>query len=614
MECSAPVIERRQLQSWERFAALLAAAVALVLNIAATVELFAPQSTFGYRLIYTSGFEVAAVDADTSAARAGIATGDHFDFSKSTLHDRIVGLAYQPALRADAVTFLVLHEKRPRSVTLRAGPLTASESRQALFSPLASVLRLAGFAYIAVALVILLRRPTRMTWGLFLYLVSATDVTLYRFPEGLVPIATFASDLLSVAGTVGLVIFAVRFPNDRPLGWRAQIDRLAIPIGALFAIPNLAWDATSLFWGESPAAWMSYGSTLGALALILIAGATLIATYAAAQRWERQRLQWVMAGVFFTLLSYAMGWARYWSIAYPLATSNAVVWAATLFYAMAPFAIAYAVVRQRVFEVSFVVSRTLIYTIMTGTIFSFFALIEWLVSHVIERSGAAIVLVALAAIGMAFSLDRVHGKIEDFVERTLFRRRHQAEQHLADVAAGLPAARNVAAVEEALLREPMQAYALGSAALFSRDGSGDFVHDGNALDRGVALRLQGIHRAVRLHEFHNGGAEIESTDPVLAVPVFVRSRLESVVVYGAHANGEDIDPDEAASLEAVGVAAGIAYEHLESARTKRELDRWRRLVERQARELAALRERVAALGEPTAGNDPRGPGMFRSPP
>ncbi|HEY6449928.1 MAG TPA: hypothetical protein VIX60_04545, partial [Candidatus Cybelea sp.] len=301
----------RHLLPWERLAALAATAVALALNIAASIQLFVPQSTFGYHLIYTNGFEVAVVDPGTSAARARIAAGDHLDFTKSNLHDRIVGLSYQPALPGEAVTFLVVHEGRARPLTLRAGLLTVSESRRAIFSPLASFLRLTGFAYIVVALIILLRRPSRMTWGLFLYLVSATSVALYRFPDSLFPFAQFASDVLDVAGPIGLMVFAARFPDDAPTGWHATLDRLAIPVGALFAIPNLAWDATSLYFGVAPSPWMSYGSTLGALALILAAGVTLALTYLRAAAWERRRFQWVVAGILLTLLSYTSDWARY---------------------------------------------------------------------------------------------------------------------------------------------------------------------------------------------------------------------------------------------------------------------------------------------------------------
>jgi hypothetical protein len=578
-----------------RLTAMLAAAVALALNVAAAIELFEPPTTFGYQLIYTNGFEVAAVDPGTAAARAHIVANDHLDFRNSTLHDRIVGLSYQPARAGEPVTFLLVHGGRSRVVTLRAEPLTALESQQALFSPLASFLRLTGFVYIAVALAIVLRRPSRMTWGLFLYLVSATDVTLYHFPERALPIVAFASDLLSVAGTVGLVIFAARFPDDRAAGWRAWLDRLAIPIGVLFAVPNLAWDASSLFEGRSPTLWMSYGSTFGALALIVVAGATLVSTYLTAPRWQRQRLQWVIAGVFFTLLSYASSWARYWSTAYPVVTSDVAVWTATFLYACAPFAIAYAVVRQRVFEISFVVSRTLVYTLVTATIFGVFAFVEWLAGRLIEHSGAAVFLVALTAVGMAYSIHAIYGRAEQFVEITLFRRRHLAERRLASIAAGLPYAENSAAVEEALVREPVHAYTLSCADLFLRDGSGDYVHDGKKLDRGIPLQLQGSRRSLRLHD----------GDRVLAVPVFVRLRLQAVAVYGAHVNGEDIDPDERASLEAIGMAAGLAYDHLEADRIERDVARWRKLVERQARELAALRAR-SLLGEHLAGDDAQG--------
>lgn len=561
--------------------ALLAAVVALALNVAAAIELFAPQATFGFQLVYTSGFEVTAVDAGTPASRAGMVAGDHLDLAASSLRDRILTLDYKPARPGESINFVLLHAGRPRPVTLQAQRVTASQSQRAIFAPLASFLRLAGFIYIAVALMILLRRPNRMTWGLFLYLVSATNVSLYRFPEKMLLVAIFASDVLSVAGTVGLVIFAVRFPNDRADGWRRVLDRLAVAIGVLFLIPNIAWDATSLFAGQSPAGWMSYGATLGALTLICIAAVALAATYLHARPGQRQRLQWVIAGVFFTFLSYASDWAKYWSAAYPLATSDAVVWTATVLYTFAPFALAYAVVRQRVFEISFIMSRTLVYTIVTAMVFGLLALVEWLVARFIERTGVELTFGALAAVVIAFSIQVIYARAEQFVERTLFRRRHQAERRLARVAEGLPYAQNPAVVKAALLDEPVHVYALDSATLFARNDAGDFVNNGKTLDRSVSLQLQGRHRALRLHE----------TDSVLAIPIFLRSHLQAVAVYGAHVNGEDIDPDEVASLEALGAAAGIAYDHLEAARVERFAARWRRVAERQARELAALRAR-----------------------
>jgi hypothetical protein len=580
-----------------RFAAFAAAAIALALNVAATIQLFTPQTTFGYQLIYTEGFKVASIDPGTWAASAGIAPGDRLDFTRSAFHDRILGLFYQPAQPGESARFVVIHAGRPHPVLARATLLTSSESSSALFSPLASFLRLAGFGYIAIALVILLRRTNRMTFGLFLYLVSATDATTYRFPDAIFAFAQFGSDLLAIAGPIGLIVFAARFPDDRATGWRAWLDRCALPMGVLFAIPNLAWDVRSLVAGAAPSRWMAYGSIFGALALILAAVVTLIVAYAAAPREQRQRFQWAIAGVLFTVLSYVTAWARYWDAAYWLASSDAVVWVATILYACAPFALAYAVVRQRVFDISFVVSRTLVYTIMSATIFGLFALIEWLTGRLIERSGITVALVAFAAICVAFSLNAVHSRVEELVESTLFRRRRQAEQRLADVAAGLPAAQSEAAVEAALVDEPVDAYALASANLFRRLDD-VFAHDGHALDRGIALQLHGRRGSLRLHD----------AEAVLAVPVFVRSQLEAIAVYGAHRNGEDIDPDEAASLEALGAAAGIAYDHLEAQRIERDVTRWQRVAQRQARELASLRERMALLREHLAGDDADGHG------
>jgi hypothetical protein len=351
------------------------------------------------------------------------------------------------------------------------------------------------------------------------------------------------------------------------------------------------------------------GAILGALTLILIAGVTLVTAYLGVGRWERQRFQWVIAGVLFTLLSYASEWGRYWQSTYSLATSNAFVWIAVLLYALAPFALAYAVVRQRVFDISFVISRTLVYTTLTAMIFAIFAFIEWLAGRIIEHSGVTIALVALTAIGIAFSLDAAHAKIEAFVESQLFRRRHLAERHLASVAAGLPYAENTAIVEEALVREPVEAYALSCAELYRLDDSGEYLSDGRPLNRAVSLRLQGTRHAARLHELdRTDRPNSQNGDPVLAVPVFVRARLQAVAAYGAHLNGEDIDPDEVASLESVCTAAGMAYDHLDALRVNREIARWRRLAERQARELAVLRERASLLGEHLAGDDAHGNG------
>jgi hypothetical protein len=55
---------------------------------------------------------------------------------------------------------------------------------------------------------------------------------------------------------------------------------------------------------------------------------------------------------------------------------------------------------------------------------------------------------------------------------------------------------------------------------------------------------------------------------VLAVPVCVRHELVSFVLYGAHRNGSQIDPDEVELLKALVREAARAYDHVEAVRTR----------------------------------------------
>ncbi|MFY9860316.1 MAG: hypothetical protein WAK80_07120, partial [Candidatus Cybelea sp.] len=54
----------------------------------------------------------------------------------------------------------------------------------------------------------------------------------------------------------------------------------------------------------------------------------------------------------------------------------------------------------------------------------------------------------------------------------------------------------------------------------------------------------------------------------LAVPVTVRHELVSFTLYGAHANGAQLDPDEVVLLEELAREAARAYDHVEAERVR----------------------------------------------
>jgi GAF domain-containing protein len=62
------------------------------------------------------------------------------------------------------------------------------------------------------------------------------------------------------------------------------------------------------------------------------------------------------------------------------------------------------------------------------------------------------------------------------------------------------------------------------------------------------------------------------------VPVLSHGTLDSIVLYGLHANGTDLDADEIALLERLCAAAGFALDRLEAQALRREIDTLRGMV------------------------------------
>lgn len=202
---------------------------------------------------------------------------------------------------------------------------------------------------------------------------------------------------------------------------------------------------------------------------------------------------------------------------------------------------------------------------------------------------------------MGYSFNSLHKRVDRTIARILFRARHEAERHLARVAAGLPHTTARATVAHALVLEPLEALHLSSAALFRRHGErGDFRR-GEArgwnedtikrlsVNEPLVLRLDGERGPMRLHGVgRNGEFPRGNMEPILALPIFIREQLEAFVLYGAHADGGDVDPDELASLHSLCVAAAAAYDHADAQEMRAKVEELQRRVSDQAKVIQRL--------------------------
>ena len=122
-------------------------------------------------------------------------------------------------------------------------------------------------------------------------------------------------------------------------------------------------------------------------------------------------------------------------------------------------------------DISFIISRTLVYTILTLGAVTLFTLIEYVFGRVLEHQGVATILNILAAVGLGVSFNLLHRHLDEWIDRFLFKQRHLAAQRLAAVARALPHASTAAAIEAALVDEPVAALGLSSAAVFRHEKS-----------------------------------------------------------------------------------------------------------------------------------------------
>ncbi|MDQ6767848.1 MAG: hypothetical protein M3Z41_08570 [Candidatus Eremiobacteraeota bacterium] len=445
--------------------------------------------------------------------------------------------------------------------------------------------RVSASLFIIVGALLVLVRPCRMTWGFFLFALGSNGGTPYilqyiappSFDAGFFVLTHIIQDGL---GTAGFWMFASRFPSDVASGWRLKIDRWA-PLAGLIASIAGSLSYVAIFQG-----WRSFQTWVNAYfylseALLTVGMLTLIGGYFRISASERQRLKWVVGGfaiylgaVAYVNVSYYLpggGWPASWVAAgYTIDILNAT----NLFI---PATVVYAVLKHHVLDINFVISRALVFGTLTTALVGILALVDWFFEKALVHQQFAIYAEVGVALGFGFGLNGMHRRVEAFIDRVLFRRRHLAEARLKRIAAGISHAVSSDAVDASLVTEPADAFQLTSAAVFRRQDSSSFVRAtavGWPNDSGqqlhpndpIILHMQGERGPMRLRhvKIEKDNFPSDAAAPIIAFPLLVRHQLEGLALYGAHVTGEDIDPDETRMLERLSTSAAAAYDHIEA--------------------------------------------------
>jgi hypothetical protein len=542
-----------------------------VTGAAASVTSYkAAIGAYGF-LVGKDGTTIVEVERASPADRAAIVRGDRLVYATLPLRGRHF-VIFQENVPGDApITFEIVHAGRARWVTLYAESMTAIGRTETL------TYALAGLAFGLTGLLLVGLRPSSMTWAFALIappLLIPWNLIFWSQQTENAGAGAFdaALALLYAAQTAAVIIFASRFPSDRPAGVAQIIDRLGLPIGAIVAAIYLYAYMQVRFSLVPPAHWISLANYAVVLPGV-VASIALVSTYVTTPGGARTRLLPVIASFVVLIVSGVLQ-----QVGSEWTASQSALFALSIAFSASPAlvaaAVAYGVIRHRVMDVSFIISRTVVYTMLTIFAVAIFTLIEYVFAKLLERQGVATFLDIGAAIVLGISLNELHKRVDDFVDRVLFRRRHLAEERLARVARSLPQASTAQSIDEALVEEPVEALALSSGAVFRCENAvyrrvrAHNWHESEATsldaDDSLVLRLRTDLVAIDPHDvrWSRSGLPDDERRVLYAVPVAVGPQLEAIALYGDHCTGEDLDPDERRILRRLAAAAAAGYGHV----------------------------------------------------
>ena len=576
------------------------ALAALVVSLPATVE---PGGVFGWN-VAPDGVTVISVLPGDPAQRAGIVPGDRIVYQTMPLLGRLNTIFVTPVQPGARIAFSIVHEGNARTVDLRAVPWPSNLLTTSVVAGL-----IANIVGIAVGIMLVALRPTPMTWAFLIYgigaLIPFNGASYALRSDAAMAAVLTANGLLGGVATAAAFVFIGRFPRGEPRRWTAWLDRAAIPWAIVVAAGwiYVLWAVTSSSQPPDRIVLTAIQYALPALGAAVTLAA-LVANYAAARGSMRHRILPVL-GTF----ALATFFGFVWTVANDLspdpliAVGSGIV--AQAFDAAFPLSVAYAVVRHRVMDVTFVISRTVVYTILTATIVCSFALIHFLVGKWLEHTQIAFVLELVVAVAYGVSLNALHGRLERYVDRVLFRRRHLAESRLTRVANALPHAESADFVDDMLAIEVAAAFALASCAGFRTTAGGTLVRtravgwlDGHLAtlerDDRLVVELTAALEPLALSDVAWPHADVPDQlgAPLYAVPICVRHRVVAIALYGGHRTGEALDPDETRVLRRLANGAGAAYDHIATAALRERL-------EEVERENAGLRAAQGAIADAT---------------
>ena len=515
------------------------------------------------------------VRPDGASARAGLRNGDRLDLrDQPSFADRYWILTQPPATRS---LDLVVHRG---DSTFRSSFKASTTYDSAFWTKSAARFFgvLAAFWFLACSTLIAIRRPDAREARLLaiVMLTQAAQLALSRYfvlPwAGLSSIISLAAAACGAAGMVAFVRLSALYGTSHR--WRTAVEWIVYCVAALYFLRSLLGTIGVATLAIDPLPYMpallergafAVGSSLvGELALMTL---TFVAIGAVATTLpsERPRTAWLLlplplafalVGVLRFLTPLAQSWG---ANTLTVAFGNSV-------WLLGALTATYAVLKRRVFDIEFVLNRTVVVATVSLIVVGSFAILEWILGNVLVGVSHATGLLANGALALVLglSMNPIHKRVDSFVDDVLFRKRHEDERAL--VAFGKEAG-YVTEIEALLDRsiEIIRHHTDARDASILLDGNGAYSSVRSFGDGAGAradendpavLALKAWHKPLDPHRY------LSALSGVLAVPMLGRGRRLGILLLGERTGSEAYAPDEVEALAHFAHGVGSAIEGL----------------------------------------------------
>lgn len=510
-----------------------------------------------------------AVESGGATARAGIRDGDSFDLREQSFSAR-VGLAFQPA--AHVPLTLVLHRGNERR-TFTVVPGTVWEA--GTLALCWAVITIIASLWLAMfGLIIALRRSELFEGRMLALMLAAAAIPLVPLA---VPSAAATLAYLSIALAaiifewLMIAVLSARF-GTRPV-WRRALEcctyaAAALSLGLLAAY---VYGLVTLHIDPMPYAVLNFRASPGlptyvTAVVIVLATACAVTGVATTERSQRARAAWLLlplpigflaANAFFALQSFV---TSSWEL---IVVLQALTAGSSL---LAAAAVSYALLKRRVLDFEFVLSRTLVVASVSLIVVAAFVLLEYVLGSVLKDASrtTGVVANALLALVLGVSMSYIHKRVDAVVEAILFRKRREDERALRDFS---HEAAYVTEPEALLDRaiDVVHRHTDARSASLMLDGAGYYSPlrafgaaaqaDVDEND-GAILALRTWHKPLDPHHYTT------ALSGALALPMLGRGRLVGVLLMGERAGGEAYAPDDVQALSQLAHGVGAALDSL----------------------------------------------------